>query len=164
MSSVSAPLDVASGTPNRCDACGALASRQATGIPRAARTAARGHSARVGLGAGRRRIWWNGSLAGDLNVGGTKLAGAARRTNRERRLGDQTGHADRRTEDGRFGTGRSPHRAGRRLTSWLVVHRAHGACTVSARALRRMRVCRGDPQGDGHERHRADLAAQPDSG
>ena len=41
------------------------------------------------------------------------------------------------------------------------MHRTHGIRAMSAGALGRVRVRGTDPQGDGHERNRPDLAGQP---
>jgi hypothetical protein len=116
---------------------------------------------RFGLDARRWRIWRNGTLAVDASVGGSSVAGRLRGLNRVRRFGDRSGRAGQVRQDGSSGIVRGLHGAGCRPAGRFVVHRAHGVGAVAASALRRMRVCRGDPQRDGHERHRSDLAAQP---
>jgi hypothetical protein len=115
-----------------------------------------------GLDARWRWIWRNRTLTGDVNVGGSSALGRSWWLNRLRRLGDESGVTNQSRQDGGFGTvrglqGARPGSAGR-----FVMHRAYRANAVAARAPRRMRVCRGNPQRDGHERHGPDLAQQPD--
>ena len=114
-----------------------------------------------GLDARRWRIWRNGTLTGDVNVGGSRVIGGNRRLNRTRRLGEESGDADQVRQDSGSGTVRGPHRARLWLACRFVVHRAHRAQPMPARALIR-RVCRGHPQRDGYECDCPDLAEQPD--
>ena len=115
-----------------------------------------------GLGARWRWIGRNRKLTDDMNVGSAEVFGGTRRLNRVRRLSEQSGGADQGRQNGSTATVRRLYRARRRSAARLVVHRAHGARAMAARAFRRMRVGSGDPQGDGCKRDRPGLAGQPD--
>jgi hypothetical protein len=149
-----------SGTPNRAEH--AKHSRPHA-RPTHSRPAARGHFAReMGLEARGRRVGRNGTLTGDLNVGGSGMSGWKRRLDRACRLGDKAGHTDQGRKDRRSGTVRRLHGAWRRSTGRLMVHRAQGAGFVAAGALDRVRVRRSDPQRHGYKDDGPDLAEQPD--
>lgn len=136
---------------------------EATRVPTGGRLAARGHSARVvGLDARRWWIRWNRTFTYNVNVEGSSACGKKRRFNRAPGLGDEASRADQGIEDSRPRIVRGLHGARRRVAGRLVMHQAHGARTVPAGALPRMRVDSGGPQRDGYERHRPDLAEQPD--
>jgi len=124
-----------------------------------------GHSARGdGLDPRRRRIWWTRTFTGDVNVERSSARGRNGGLNRVRRLRDESGRPDQRLEDGSAGAVRSLHRTPGRLPARLVMHRAHGrlAMAVTARAFLRMRIRSTEPHRDRYERHRPDLAEQPD--